>query len=103
MVFSKNLVKETSLTPDLCDCHIQIYKVNMVTGRVVYHPLLPLPRNKEDSPGHVDLSMLEGASGLREALMGYILITLYNFYRQFMSYYLFLRTIFIALQADFHA
>ena len=77
--------------------------VNMIIGRVVYHPLLPLPRNKGDSRGHVDLSMIERASGLREALMRYILKTLYNFHKQFISYYLFLHTISITLQADFHA
>ena len=59
--------------------------VNMITGRVVYHPLLPLPRDKEDSPGHVDLSMIERASGLREALMGYILKMFYNFSRHSMQ------------------
>ena len=56
----------------------------MIAGRVVYHPLLPLPHNKEDSPGHVDLSMIERASGLREALMRYIFKMLYNLLQTFL-------------------
>ena len=36
-----------------------------VTGRFVYHPLLPLSENKDDPPVYADFPMLERALGAK--------------------------------------
>ncbi len=45
-----------------CKCRDLIFKTTIITGRYVYHPLMPESDDKDDPPAYLDFSVLERGS-----------------------------------------